>query len=90
MIGPGRTPKVPNGAIGQLCRPNTRGVGKRSNRPSSTMTRPPPSISSAGWKMKYTVPSKLRVSARYRAAPSSIVVWPSWPHACILPGTVEA
>ena len=26
MIGPGRMPKVPNGAIGQLCRPNTRGV----------------------------------------------------------------
>jgi hypothetical protein len=31
------------------------------------------------------VPSKLRVAARYLAAPSSIVVWPSWPHACILP-----
>ena len=36
------------------------------------------------------MPSKLRVSARYLAAPSSMVVCPSWPQACIFPGTVEA
>ena len=46
----------------------------------------PPRPSSAGWKMKLTVPLKLRVSARYFAAPSSMVVWPSWPQACIRPG----
>jgi hypothetical protein len=49
----------------------------------------PPRPSSAGWKMKWTVPSKLRVSARYFAAPSSMVVWPSWPQACITPLVVE-
>ncbi len=65
--------------------PNTASTGKRSNSPSSTITRPPPSFSSAGWKMKCTVPSKLRVSAKYLAAPSSIVVWPSWPQACMRP-----
>jgi hypothetical protein len=46
--------------------------------------------SSAGWKITTAVPSKLRVSARYLAAPSSIAVWPSWPQACILPGLCEA
>ena len=40
--------------------------------------------------MTITVPSNARLSARCFAAPSSIVVWPSWPQACILPGTVEA
>ena len=35
--------------------------------------------SSAGWKMKCTVPSKRRVRASWRAAPSSMLVWPSWP-----------
>ena len=47
-------------------------------------------VSSAGWKISATLPAKLRVSARYFAAPNSIVVWPSWPQACILPGTSEA
>ena len=47
---------------------------------------PPPPPSSAGWKITTAVPSKLRVSARYLAAPSSMAVWPSWPQACILPG----
>ena len=40
--------------------------------------------------MKYAVPSKLRRCASARAAPSSIVVWPSWPHACILPSLRDA
>ena len=52
--------------------------------------RAPPKPSSAGWKMKTAVPSKLRLAARYFAAPSSIVVCPSWPQACILPAWVEA
>ena len=42
--------------------------------------------------MKWTVPRKLRVSARYLAAPSSIVVWPSWAagvHHALVPGTVR-
>ncbi len=39
----------------------------------------------AGWKMKWTVPEKSRVAARWRAAPSSIVVWPSWPQHASFP-----
>ena len=54
--------------------------------PSPSAPAPP---SSAGWKITTAVPAKLRVSARYLAAPSSIAVWPSWPQACILPGTVD-
>ena len=42
------------------------------------------------WKMTMAVPSKLRVSVRYFAAPSSIAVCPSWPQACIFPGVFEA
>ena len=52
------------------------------------MASAPPQPSSPGWKMKWTMPSKLRVSARYLAAPSSMVVWPSCPQACIAPFTV--
>ena len=63
---------------------------QRSITPSCTISRPPPPPSSAGWKITTAVPSKLRVSARYWAAPSSIAVCPSCPQACILPGTVEA
>ena len=53
------------------------------------MALPPAPPSSAGWKITTAVPAKLRVSARYLAAPSSMAVWPSWPQACILPGTVD-
>ena len=42
---------------------------ERSKNPSSTITRPPPSFSSAGWKMKCTLPANARVAARWRAAP---------------------
>ena len=79
MIGPGRVCAWPSGRSGQLCSAYTASHGKRSNRPSSTITRAPPRPSSAGWKMKCTVPSKRRVRASWRAAPSSIAVWPSWP-----------
>src|SRR3977135_1705347 len=53
------------------------------------MARPPAPHSSAGWKITTAVPEKLRVSAKYLAAPSSMAVWPSWPQACILPATVD-
>ena len=47
----------------------------------------PPSVSSAGWKISLTVPGNSPSSpARILAAPSSTVVWTSWPQACILPG----
>ena len=38
--------------------------GKRSNKPSLSIAWAPPIPSSAGWKMKFTVPAKSRVSAR--------------------------
>ena len=85
IIGPARTANQPTGRLGRLCMPNTASQGKRSNRPSSIIARAPPRPSSAGWKMKFTVPSKLRLAASALAAPSSIVVWPSWPQACIRP-----
>ena len=89
IIGPARTANQPTGRLGRLCMPNSAWHGKRSNRPSSIIARAPPSPSSAGWKMKLTVPSKLRVSASAFAAPSSMAVWPSWPQACILPALRE-
>ena len=49
---------------GQLCMPNTASQGKRSNRPSSIMRCAPPPPSSAGWKIRFTVPSKSARSAR--------------------------
>ena len=47
-----------------VCIAKTASHGNLSNSPSCTMTRPPPKPSSPGWKMKCTVPSKLRVAAR--------------------------
>ena len=90
MIGPGRIANWPTGRPGMLCMPNTFSMPKRSIMPSLTISLPPPPPSSAGWKMTATEPAKLRVSARYLAAPSSMAVWPSWPQACISPGRVEA
>ena len=86
MKGPGFTANEPTGIPGILCMPKTASTGYFSKRPSSTITFPPPSFSSAGWKIKFIVPSKLPFSAKYLAAPSNIVVCPSWPQACIFPG----
>ena len=41
--------------------------------------------SSAGWNTRWIVPEKWRVLASWRAAPSSMVVWPSCPQACMAP-----
>ncbi len=89
IIGPARTANFPSGMPGRLCMPKMASQGKRLNRPSSTIALAPPRPSSAGWKMKFTVPSKFFVAARYLAAPSSIVVWPSWPQACMRPACFE-
>ncbi len=61
---PGTAVIWPMGMPVSLWAPNTMSQGKRSNSPSFTITSPPPPFSSAGWKMKCTVPSKFRVSAR--------------------------
>ncbi|KAG0732237.1 hypothetical protein G6F23_014518 [Rhizopus arrhizus] len=85
IMGPAHTPNEPAGRPGQLCMPNTASQGKRVNRPSWIMARPPAPPSSAGWKHRYTVPSKPPAVCRWRAAASSMAVWPSWPQPCILP-----
>src|SRR5260364_223258 len=89
ITGPLATPKVPAGSPGRLCRPKTAFTGNRLNKPSSTIARAPAPSSSAGWKIRWTAPSKSRRRARERAAPSSIAVWPSCPHACIFPAFCE-
>ena len=72
--GPALIANLPISKSGQLCMPYTSCMPKRSIKPSSHISRPPPPPSSAGWKMTTAVPSKLRVSARYLAAPRSIAV----------------
>src|SRR5229473_676851 len=81
IIAPERIWNLPIARPGRLCMPKIASHGNSSKRPSLTIAAPPPRPSSAGWKMKCTVPSKFLVCARWRAAPSSIVVWPSWPQA---------
>ena len=76
---------LPTSSLGRLCMPKICSHGNFSNSPSLTIASAPPRPSSAGWKMRCTVPSKLRVAERYLAAPSSMVVWPSWPQACMRP-----
>ena len=83
------TPKCPTGSLGALCMANSTSQGKFSNNPASTIAFAPPKPSSAGWKMKWTRPRKSRFAAKCLAAPSSIVVWPSWPQACITPSARE-
>ena len=61
---PGAMPYLPTGMPGRLCMPYTALQGKRWNRSSCSMASAPPTPSSPGWKMKFTVPLKLRVSAR--------------------------
>lgn len=54
--------------------------------PSSIIFLAPAPPSSAGWKMRRTVPLR-EASFAFRTlpAPSSIAMWESWPQACILP-----
>ena len=85
ICGPERMANLPTSSFGRLCMPKICSQGNFSNSPSLTIASAPPRPSSAGWKMKWTVPSKLRVADRYLAAPSSMVVWPSWPQACMRP-----
>ena len=61
---PGQIANSPTAMPGRLCMPNTASHGKRSNNLSSSMASAPPMPSSPGWKMKWTVPLKSRVSAK--------------------------
>ena len=48
----------------------------------------------AGWRRHiHRTPElgfDLHQTADFVGAPSNIAVWPSWPQACILPGTADA
>ena len=88
--GPARVMNLPTGTVGKLCMPHTESTGNSSKRPSRIIASAPPAPSSAGWKMKWTVPSKPWRSTRWRAAPRSIVVCPSCPQPCIRPGCRDA
>src|SRR5476651_725600 len=85
ICGPERIANLPTSSLGRLCMPKICSQGNLSNSPSFTIASAPPRPSSAGWKMRCTVPSKLRVAERYLEAPSSMVVCPSWPQACMRP-----
>mmetsp|Transcript_30403 Transcript_30403/g.61893 ORF Transcript_30403/g.61893 Transcript_30403/m.61893 type:complete len:207 (+) Transcript_30403:995-1615(+) len=92
MIGPARPPISPLGSVGHKCIPNARStLGSCDSTPSSTIRFAPAPPSSAGWNTSRTVPGGRRLScwspASRRAAPRSIDVCASWPHACILPCT---
>ena len=62
--GPARVMNLPTGTVGKLCIPHTESTGNSSKSPSRIMTSAPPAPSSAGWKMKWMVPSKPACSAR--------------------------
>ena len=62
--GPGLIAYLPTAMPGRLWMAKIASHGKRSNRPSFSMARAPPTPSSPGWKMKLTVPLNSRVSAR--------------------------
>src|SRR5918998_6454555 len=89
IMGPAFVAAFPNGSPGHRCSAKIEPTS--SAAPSSTMTLPPPSPSSAGWKKNLTVPFSLsRIPERACAAPTSMLVCPSWPQACILPSVPEA
>ncbi|MNF96961.1 hypothetical protein D3C84_797720 [compost metagenome] len=64
ISGPARKHRWPVSMPGMLCMPNSASQGKRSSRPSASMASAPPWPSSAGWKIRFRVPSKRRVAAR--------------------------
>ncbi|CAB4757968.1 unannotated protein [freshwater metagenome] len=89
MMPPDRVWMCPASIPGQLCRPNMASIGKRASSPSASIAFAPRPCSSAGWKTKRTVPSNPPSSARRAAAPSTMAMWPSCPHACITPSFCE-
>ncbi len=92
IIGPGRQTRVPT-SPGNACRPKMASTLGLFSTPSLTISGAPPSSpigapSSAGWKMKTTVPSIWSfMPARISAVPIRMATWLSWPQACIT-GTV--
>jgi|GEM_PF-3457551 len=64
IAAPLRNATVPTGTPGALCKAKIASHGKRVKKPSSTMRLPPPAPSSAGWKIRFSVPLKRRLCAR--------------------------
>jgi hypothetical protein len=90
VIVPGREVNIPAGCDAMTCMPYaafTR-CPDASSTPSASMRPAPSQPSSPGWNMKTTSPhrSSRRPASRY-AAPTSIAVCRSWPHACISPAS---
>ena len=57
------------------------GLGKRVNRPSSSIALAPWLVSSPGWATMTRVPDHwLRIAASRRAVPIHAAIWVSWPH----------
>ena len=95
IAAPGLKLSLP-GSSGHTCSPKIADGAGFSSAPSSIMTCAPPCSpgggpSSAGWKMNFTVPGICaRIPASTVAAPMSIAVCASWPHACITPTSCPA
>ena len=84
-------PKVPTGISGWLWNASARSILGPSITPSAIIAFMPPMPSSAGWNTSFTVPASCGARSFSTAAtPSSVVVWMSWPQACIRPGLVLA
>mmetsp|Transcript_30130 Transcript_30130/g.64364 ORF Transcript_30130/g.64364 Transcript_30130/m.64364 type:complete len:243 (+) Transcript_30130:555-1283(+) len=88
MMVPGREATMPVSTLGHTWNPKMALMSRRCSR----MCRAPAPPSSAGWKASLIVPrpsfpSACRPVSR-RAAPRSIVVCTSCPHACMRPGWV--
>ena len=62
------------------------GLGKRVNRPSSSIALAPWLVSSPGWATMTRVPDhEVRIATSRRAVPTQAVIWVSWPQACMIP-----
>src|SRR5579885_1505467 len=89
-VAPARTPTCPTGRLLMRCRAITASTSGFLRAPSSIMGCAPPIRSSAGWKRNFTLPcSASRCCARMSATVRPMATWPSWPQACILPGTCD-
>ena len=91
MSVPGRVTKEPCGTSELItCMPYAEETREpaASSTPSSSILPAPSNPSSPGWNMKTTSPARCsRCRASSRAAPASIAVCRSCPHACIAPGS---
>src|SRR5690606_28393558 len=91
MAGPLRTPICPACRVENTCRPNTASGRKSRNTPWASISSAPPASpsggpSSAGWNTNSTSPgSASRMPTSASATPIRMLVWASWPQACITP-----